>query len=373
MRYALVASRYAPLTGGVEQFSASMARILVAQGHQVAIITSQLEALPAHEREQSGVEVFRLPARGLLSGRLPVPRRGAVFAQGLDAIATWAPERMVVNTRFYGLSIEGLKLAERLDIPALVLDHGSAHLTMGNPLADWVVEAYEHKVTRICQSFNPRFAGISQSSCRWLEHFGIKTATVIPNAIDAFALDAEASACQRDFRQELSLDPERPLVISVGRLVKEKGALELLEVATQAPDLEFALAGDGPLKEQLAKSKPKNVHLLGILDHGDLSGLYSQSDAFCLPSRSEGFCTAFLEAGAFGLPMVVTDVGGAREVLGDDFSLGVLLNATDPTSLAKAIRQALELPEGTRKALTQRVRTNYNWQMSAQRLQQAFA
>lgn len=373
MRYALVASRYAPLTGGVEQFTASMARTLAAEGHKVAIITSQLEGLPAYEQEQPEVEVFRLPARGVLSGRLPIPRKGAAFAQGLDTIATWAPERMVVNTRFYGLSIEGLKLAERLDIPAVVLDHGSAHLTIGNPLADQVIQAYEHKVTRTCQSFNPRFAGISQASCRWLEHFGIKTATVIPNAIDASALDAEASACQRDFRQELSLGPERPLVISVGRLVKEKGALELLEAAAQAPDLEFALAGDGPLKEELAKSKPKNVHLLGNLEHGDLSGLYSQADAFCLPSRSEGFCTAFLEAGAFGLPMAVTDVGGAREVLGDDFSLGVRLDGNDPASLVQAIRQALELPEGTRKTLAQRVRTNYNWQTSAQRLQEAFA
>ena len=74
------------------------------------------------------------------------------------------------------------------------------------------------------------------------------------------------------------------------------------------------LAGEAALRSQLEKDLPANAYLVGNLSHPDLSALLSQASAFCLPTRSEGFCTSLLEAGAWGVPCVVPDVGGAREV-----------------------------------------------------------
>ena len=105
------------------------------------VVTSRLSPThPERETQQDGVEVLRLPCRPLLGGRLPLLRRTAATRRAMDELAASAPDRVVVNTRFYGLSLAGARFALRTGTPAFVVEHGSAHLSLGNPLADKVVE-----------------------------------------------------------------------------------------------------------------------------------------------------------------------------------------------------------------------------------------
>ena len=138
--------------------------------------------------------------------------------------------------------------------------------------------------------------------------------------------------------------------------------------------VEVVLAGEGSEASEIDKLGLSNVHRLGNLAQPDLSSLLSQSALFCLPTRSEGFCTALLEAGAWGVPAVIPRVGGFDEVLGAPAARGVELSARDPLHVAAGIREALPLAanESVRTALREHVENTCSWEQTAVALRTAF-
>lgn len=383
--YVLFSALYAPHMGGVESYTAGLASELVRMGHKAIVVTSRLNAeAPAHETQPDGVEVFRLPCRPLMNARLPLPIRNAEHARLLDEAAQLACEgaelgevRVVVNTRFYGHSLDGVKFADKLVARAIVIEHGSAHLSLGSALADRAVEAYEHRVTERIKRFGYPFFGVSNACVRWLKHFAIEGSGVVPNSVDMDAYAAAASA--RNFRAELGISPDEVLVVSVGRLVPEKGVSELLEAAhaLNGKGFAFAFAGDGPLRGgiEAAQAAGIRVFALGRLGTPDVAALLQASDAYCLPSRSEGFATTLLEACAVGAFPITTDVGGAREL-----GIGRIGGAILPDMSAEAIAAALQQVQGNRTgcaaqgaALREAARSQNSWHASALALERAFA
>lgn len=219
---------------------------------------------------------------------------------------------MLVNTRFYLHSLVGVQFAENKGLRAVVLDHGSAYLTLGSELLDWVIERYEDGITAWLKPRDVDFYGISKKSVEWLGHFGIEAKGVISNALDAEAYRAQTSG--RRFRKELGIDRPVLLVSFVGRLVVEKGIRPLLEAmgSLQSEGIYLAVAGEGPLKDEIEACGLPNVHMLGRLDSPDVAALLADSDVLCLPTRSEGFATTLLEAAACGTPCLISNGGGKR-------------------------------------------------------------
>ena len=370
--YGLFCAQYRPHVGGVEIYTQNLARELVAAGNDVAVITSKLDASASHEVQDDGVEVFRLPCHALMDGRLPISKRSREYRQELRGIAELGIDRVLVNTRFYRHSLEGLRFARNTGVPAVVLDHGSAYLVLGNPAADAALRIYEHGMTWAGRRFDPTYAGVSTASVRWLNTFGIQAKTVIPNAIDAKAFRNDASS--RNFRDELDIRPAQTLVVFVGRLAPEKGIMQLVEAARLlGPDFAFVCAGDGALRDKIFSQGLRNVHLLGVLNRGDLSALHSQGDIFCLPSRSEGFCTSLLEAGAWGLTPVMTHVGGVDEVMGDPVRFGRVLPNGNPLTIAGALSELVQSGvHGLDDAFARKVEQEHSWAESARALESCF-
>lgn len=340
------AGRYAPLMGGVETYTEKIANELAARGHHVFVVTCNVTNAEACE-QHGNLTILRLPSRALLGGRFPVPRVRDPQTCALMQKIPEAIDGVLVNTRFYPLSRFGVQFAQQHGVVPVVLDHGSAYLTMGNPVVDAAIRAYEHGATARLMRYPARFYGISAASARWLETFGIAAEGVLGNAIDAEAFAAQASA--RDFRAELGLAPEALLVAFTGRYVAEKGLRELAEAArllasqsaqptqpTQPtqPPVHIVCAGEGPLAP-LLEGQP-NVHNVGRLSAPDIAALLLQADAFCLPSRSEGFSTALLEAAACGCALVSTNVGGAQELIPTP-EHGIMLPDVQPQSIASAL------------------------------------
>ena len=375
--YVIFSALYAPHLGGVEAYTAGIAHALAAQGNHVIIATSRLsQDDPAWCMLDDGVEVFRLPCTPAMGARLPLPVHNADFRTILGQIALYAPDRVVVNTRFYGLSYDGVSFAAQQGLPVVVLEHGSAHLTLGNTLFDKAIQTYEHQVTDRVSALGPTFAGVSQAACAWLGHFGIEAAGVVPNALDAAAYREGASS--RDFRTELGVGEAGTLIAIVGRMVPEKGVDAVLEAAHYAPEgTVFAFAGDGPLLEaaKTAQAQMGNVRALGRLSAADVSALLRDSDAYLLPSRSEGFSTTLLEACAMGAFPIATDVGGVAE-LGIGTRGGIVLPDASAVSIAAAVQVVAELPDEVRaqaKALQDFVDAECSWEASARALDDVFA
>ncbi len=367
---------FAPSMGGVEQYSGHLAEALVAGDDRVIVVTSNVFDLSAKEVLPSGVEVVRMPAHGLMGNRLPVPRKNGEYRALFEELAAEPIDGIIINTRFYGHTLEGLRLAERKGVSPVVIDHGSAHLTFGNAVLDVAVRAYEHGITRMVKRHRADFYGVSSASCQWLGHFGIEARGVLSNSIDAEAFRASSSG--RDFREELGLSPDAFVVAFTGRFIPEKGILPLMDAAealVDRDDVVFLLAGDGPLKDKIVSRALPNVRLLGRLDRPDVSALMSNADAFCLPTRSEGFSTSLLECAAWGVTPVITEVGGVRELVPSG-EFGIVLPEASSQEIARAVARLHDDRELCRRMgehIRARVEHEFSWRAVADRVREACA
>jgi glycosyltransferase involved in cell wall biosynthesis len=173
---------------------------------------------------------------------------------------------------------------------------------------------------------------------------GINTETFNPAIFEALDRDK--------IRASFSLDRSDKLILLVARINPEKrhtDALQALSIihkmqAVIKPHLMIVGAGNKPLSDKLKAlvsflSLDGYVHFVG--NHSDVRIFYYIADIFTLTSESETFSIAALEAMAFGLPCALTDVGGAREMIVEDWN-GTLANPLHPDSIANAWLNALK-------------------------------
>lgn len=154
-------------------------------------------------------------------------------------------------------------------------------------------------------------------------------------------------------RESLGINNEK-VIMFVGRLVREKGIVELVEafnlVLNEIKDATLMIVGDsvtgdrdGINIEQLIQSMPietkGKIKLLGMRD--DIPELLCAADLFVLPSYREGLPRSIIEAMAMGKPIVATDVRGCREEVFPDVN-GYLCKDKDCLSLADAIINILK-------------------------------
>lgn len=138
-------------------------------------------------------------------------------------------------------------------------------------------------------------------------------------------------------------------ILFVGRLTKQKGVDILLKAVRVLKDeygrnLKIAIAGDGPLKENLNTLAVEfgvngEVEFLGV--RKDIEELMVSSKIFVLPSRREGFGIVIIEAMSNMLPVIATNVGGIPEII-ENGKDGILVSSENPEALSKAIIRLLD-------------------------------
>lgn len=371
----LFSALYLPHVGGVENFTDSLAHELIRQGYRVIIVTSNHALLPNKSQPQDNLIIYRLPCTPLLDSRLPWPKKNSEFHHLEMELEHEPIDFICINTRFYPHSLIGAQLARKKGLTPVIIEHGSDYLTLGNPLIDWVIRRYEHFITCRLKAFHPEFYAVSKRASEWLRTFRIKSQGEVNNAIDAEAFRAQSSG--RDFRKELQLSSSDFLVSFAGRLTPEKGIEQLVAAAQLLQDrtnIHFLIAGKGVLERRLKKIASPSVHFLGMLSREDLSALLQTSNAFCLPSRSEGFATVLLEAASCGAVPVVTNFGGSDELVPTE-EFGIVLPDNNPQTIANALIELSANSDSLRDISTriqQRAETNYNWQEAASALVEAF-
>ena len=373
--YCIWAAHYPPHVGGVEQYTYNLAHALAKRGNRVVVVTTNLFDSPSDEIEADGVRVVRLPSYRLMKGRLPIPKRNAEYKALMTELKKLPVSGVLVNTRFYVHSLEGMKYAKDLVFRPIVLDHGTAYLTIGNSVADSVIRIYERAITARGKKYHPRYFGVSQASCVWLQEFDIEAEGVLSNSIDAPSY--RSSSSRRDFLEELGVPRDAKSVAFVGRFSPEKGIKQLSQAAALLANerIVFLAAGGGSLFDEIRSSAPDNFFCLGSLAASDVSALLQQCQVFCLPSRSEGFCTALLEAGACACVPVITHVGGTDELV-PSREYGMILPSADPEVVATALREtfdALEQGSISGSSIAQLVNEHYSWDSAAAHVEEAFA
>lgn len=155
-----------------------------------------------------------------------------------------------------------------------------------------------------------------------------------------------------------------PLAITAGALIPRKRPELVVEVARRLPQVTFLFVGDGPERAALERNASENVRFLGARPHTELSRLLAAADVMLLPSRSEGLANVWVEALACGTPVVITDAGGAREVVKAPAAGRIV--APEARALAAAVREILASPP--EPASVRRAAQGFSWERNAAEL-----
>ncbi len=182
--------------------------------------------------------------------------------------------------------------------------------------------------------------------------------TLIPNGVSLPPTGAFSQEKIDQIRQALDIQTDVPVLISVGRLSRQKGHRYLLEavpsVLERFPQAVLLIVGDGPQRAELEQQAQglgidASVRFLGTRD--DVYQLLAAADVFVLPSVSEGMPMALLEALGMGVAVVASNLTGIADVV-EDGCHGLLTAPGKPDSLASAVIRLLE-DESLRASLSQ--------------------
>ncbi|MEZ4516555.1 MAG: glycosyltransferase family 1 protein [Chloroflexota bacterium] len=140
-------------------------------------------------------------------------------------------------------------------------------------------------------------------------------------------------------------EPEKPLLIFVGRLSLEKRVHWLPDLVQRFPDVRLAIVGDGPERQSLEQQcRDLPVVFTGYLQGEDLAQAYASADIFVFPSASETLGNVVLEAMASGLAVVAADKGGPRELITSNHD-GLLFSSQSFESLVSLVGHLLVQPQ----------------------------
>lgn len=169
-------------------------------------------------------------------------------------------------------------------------------------------------------------------------------------------------------------DDSKFTFISIGRLVGDKGINELVEafcrLNQEFPNTRLILVGRyehnlDPLKKQTIETIERNQAIEAVGQQSDVRPWLAASDCAILASYREGFPNVVIEAGAMGLPQIVTDINGANEIIIDGEN-GVIVPSKNSSALYHAMKDLLQSPDKV-KRFQNNART-----LIAQRYEQSF-
>jgi glycosyltransferase involved in cell wall biosynthesis len=211
-------------------------------------------------------------------------------------------------------------------------------------------------------------------------HLGVSEdrIAVVPNAVDLPGCDALAGPEDGvRLRAASGLDPQVPVLLSVGRLEHTKGLHVLAAALAQVQDLpwQWVVAGDGPFRARLERiigdaGLSARARLCGRVDDATLHAWYEAASLFVHPTLYEGSSIVTLEAMAHRRPVVATIAGGLPDKVRPGES-GWLVPPGDAAALAAALRAALAVPDAwaamgaAGRALAER---EFSWARSAGRM-----
>lgn len=164
----------------------------------------------------------------------------------------------------------------------------------------------------------------------------------------------------------IAIADDEPLLATVGALIPRKGQGFIIGALPLMPKARLLLVGTGADEAKLRKQANRlgvadRVHFTGSLDHNIMPILLSAADLMVLPSSSEGLANAWIEALACGTPLVITDAGGASELV-TSRDAG-LITDRDSGSIAHAVRDLLDDKPGHQATVAMADR--FDWRTNA--------
>ena len=393
---------YWPFVGGAETYLRAMSERLARDGHPVVVAATDATGvqnywdprrprIPELEATLNGVQIVRCPVghlplapwsfyllRRLVTdlARLPFDTRPL-----LDRLVPWMPRVPTLKTTLEALA------------PGFDLVHG-VNIALEWPLlAGWryarrhglpfVATPFVHVGERAVQRFYtmPHQLAALRDADRVIVQTGIEAGELarlgVPQArIVRLGMGVDLDEVQGGdgarFRAQHGIDG--PVVTFMGVLTDDKGVVYLLRAMQRLWDAgsEATLALAGPLIEpsgferayrELPEAHHARVRRLGPVGGAVKQDLLAATDVFALPSRVDSFGIVYLEAWAYGAPVIGCRAGGVPDVIDHDAD-GLLVEFGDVAALAAALDALLADPQRRRAMGAQgraKVEARYTW------------
>lgn len=242
-------------------------------------------------------------------------------------------------------------------IPYIVMTHGMDVTISFAP----GVSARKQKLVRTILRHASAVTTVSSYTKQQLVRLGVPEAKIVmiypcPNAAVTTVHPSVEDVGALDHAHRLE---GKRVLLSVGRLVERKGFDMMIAAMTtlrkQYPDLVYVIVGEGPYRERLQELITHHqlascVRLVGSVSNEELSAWYTRAMCIVMPSRElpnhdvEGFGIAFVEANAFGKPVIGGKSGGIVDAVVDG-ETGFLVEPTNLAMLSKAVQTLLDQPE----------------------------
>jgi glycosyltransferase involved in cell wall biosynthesis len=260
----------------------------------------------------------------------------------------------IVHTHNPKPGLYGRIAARAARVPVVV---NTVHGLYAMPQDDWKKRAVVYSLERLASTCSD--AELVQNpedlvTLRRVLHEPAAKLTLLGNGIDLtrFGGRNDAAELRAKVRAELGVDDATVVVGAVGRLVLEKGYVELFDawerLRSNHPDAVLVVVGpsdddksDAMPPEVTARARASGVRFLGMRD--DVDELYLGMDLYVLASHREGFPRSAMEAAASGLPIVATDIRGCRQVV-EDGHTGALVPVRSADGLVDALDRLLRDP-----------------------------
>lgn len=329
---------------------------------QVTLITTTTQPEAIHDSFAPNVQIHRLPQ----------PKRELLYWRRSEVARYLLIHRAFLNQLlpnntfdlchvFFGFPSGWLAYWHRSRFPYLVSVRGSD------------VPGYNRRFSLDYIFLRPLFNRIYGSARRVVANSqGLKDlfesqfphlqADVIPNGVDLEQFRPRESGGGPDSTREMSL-------VTAARLIPRKGIDVLLQacarLAAANQSFQCHIIGDGPEEtplRHLAASLgiTERVHFHGRMEKDPIAEFLPRCDIFVLPSYAEGMSNAALEAMACGLPLLLTDTGGSRELIDGN---GAIVPPGDAARLAETLASWLAHPGAVREmgARSREHAGNFSW------------
>jgi glycosyltransferase involved in cell wall biosynthesis len=318
MRVLLVSDQYAPMVGGVPTVTRTLARGLAGRGHAVTLLVPRPgRGGPAAVEHQVSIDYRRsLPWPWYDGMRVAWVSRAAAR----ELMTAFAPDVAHIHSPLT-LGATARAAARQLGIPAIYTNHylpENVRHSRGQRSAvlDAAFYSYLLRFSNHCS----HVTAPTSTALRLLRDQGLRVPSgVISNGVDLGTY--RPGPADQEIRDRYGLAADRPVILSVGRLSREKGVDVLLEAAVRlTQDAQVAVAGSGPDEARLRSRAGRlglagRVRFLGYVPGPDLPAVYRLADVFAIPSAAELQSLTTMEAMATGLPIVAADAYSLSELV----------------------------------------------------------
>jgi glycosyltransferase involved in cell wall biosynthesis len=340
---------YPPIGGGGGVVMAAVASELARRGHEITVLTSCAFGLPADNMED-GVRVLRVPVFFRRQRTVAnLASMAAYLPMGLIRGLKLGRERAfdVINTHFVvPTGPLGDWLSRRLQVPNVLSVHGGDLFDPTKPTSPHRHSFLRSAISGMLSRADSVVAQSRDTAQNVARIYGVqRPVELVPLGI------ARPPTRVRGNRAAFGIPENAFVAVTVGRMVARKATAQLVQMlaAAKRDDMYLLVVGDGPDLEDVQRTASElgvadRVKLLGQASDREKFAALSVSDVFVSTSQHEGFGLVFLEAMAFGLPVVCYNRGGQTDFLSTP-TTGNVIKLNDVGAFTEAVLALHGAPE----------------------------